>query len=307
MTACTSEVEVHIQICDLMTNIWTMPIKIRHGANPFAWGGLRNAYFVVCSDSQGLFNLNDPMVLKIPKDPYISLMDEASGRAQAMMQASCQRYANNYNSMGVPKHVNFLTSQLVKFLDGIWAGRYATIEKYIGGTYIKHNIANPGNAEFALTLRNTPQAFTHFTYEYSRRSEIVVDIQGVGDYYTDPQIFSVSRSYGLSDFGKEGIDHFCQNHECNAICKSLGLKQIENGVFFTPRTTANGLGTMPLNPSSFQLAPITTNMGVMPTNANPYRNAPMWNMALFLSPYPPAPMFNGIGFMSLYPSPYPMA
>lgn len=90
--------------------------------------------------------------------------------------------------------VKFGTSLLVKFLDGIWAGKYATIEEYIDGTYEKHNIANPCNTEFALSLRNTPQAFTHFTYEHSLRSEIVVDIQGVGDYYTDPQVNRTARA-----------------------------------------------------------------------------------------------------------------
>ena len=36
--------------------------------------------------------------------------------------------------------------------------------------------------------RQTPQAFSHFTFERSGHELIVVDIQGVGDLYTDPQI-----------------------------------------------------------------------------------------------------------------------
>lgn len=32
------------------------------------------------------------------------------------------------------------------------------------------------------------QAFSHFTFECSHHRLIVVDIQGVGDLYTDPQI-----------------------------------------------------------------------------------------------------------------------
>ena len=40
----------------------------------------------------------------------------------------------------------------------------------------------------ALTDRNTPQAFSHFTFVKSNKTEIVVDIQGVGDCYTDPQV-----------------------------------------------------------------------------------------------------------------------
>ncbi len=32
------------------------------------------------------------------------------------------------------------------------------------------------------------KAFSHFTFEASCHEQIVVDIQGVGDLYTDPQI-----------------------------------------------------------------------------------------------------------------------
>ena len=40
--------------------------------------------------------------------------------------------------------------------------------------------------------RQTPQAFSHFTFEKSGHELIVVDIQGVGDLYTDPQIHTAN-------------------------------------------------------------------------------------------------------------------
>ncbi len=42
--------------------------------------------------------------------------------------------------------------------------------------------------------RNTPQAFSHFTYEKSEHELVVVDVQGVEDWYTDPQIHTHVRS-----------------------------------------------------------------------------------------------------------------
>jgi hypothetical protein len=39
--------------------------------------------------------------------------------------------------------------------------------------------------------RNTPQAFSHFTYEASSHSLLVCDVQGVGDMYTDPQVHTM--------------------------------------------------------------------------------------------------------------------
>ena len=43
--------------------------------------------------------------------------------------------------------------------------------------------------------RQTPQAFSHFTFEKSGHELIVVDIQGVGDLYTDPQIHTANGDY----------------------------------------------------------------------------------------------------------------
>ena len=55
------------------------------------------------------------------------------------------------------------------------------VERYIPGEYRKHN----NNYGFVSDEeRNTPQAFSHFTYEASNHSLIVCDIQGVSDLYT---------------------------------------------------------------------------------------------------------------------------
>lgn len=65
------------------------------------------------------------------------------------------------------------------------------IETYLPGDYVKFN----SNNDFAirdvdLHYHQTPQAFSHFSWEQSGRTEIVVDVQGVGEYYTDPQVAS---------------------------------------------------------------------------------------------------------------------
>ena len=54
------------------------------------------------------------------------------------------------------------------------------------GDYVKYN-SNSGYIN-DKTLRRTPQAFSHFTFERSGHQLIVVDVQGVGDLYTDPQV-----------------------------------------------------------------------------------------------------------------------
>ena len=60
------------------------------------------------------------------------------------------------------------------------------VEHFIDGDYIKYN-SNSGFVDGKF-CRQTPQAFSHFTFERSGHELIVVDVQGVGDLYTDPQI-----------------------------------------------------------------------------------------------------------------------
>lgn len=46
------------------------------------------------------------------------------------------------------------------------------------------------------------QAFSHFTFERSGHQMIVVDVQGVGDLYTDPQIHTAKGDeYGEANLG----------------------------------------------------------------------------------------------------------
>lgn len=50
-----------------------------------------------------------------------------------------------------------------------------------------------------------PQAFSHFTFERSGHQLIVVDIQGVGDLYTDPQIHTEKGTdFGDGNLGRWG-------------------------------------------------------------------------------------------------------
>jgi hypothetical protein len=65
--------------------------------------------------------------------------------------------------------------------------RYTTaLEPHLPGEHVKHN-DNTGRVE---TTQELPQAFSHFTLEASSGQLCVCDIQGVGSFYTDPQIHS---------------------------------------------------------------------------------------------------------------------
>ena len=61
--------------------------------------------------------------------------------------------------------------------------------------------------------RKTPHAFSHFTFVNSNYKKIVVDIQGVQDIYTDPQIHTFNgQDYGEGNLGLRGISLFFLSH-----------------------------------------------------------------------------------------------
>lgn len=70
------------------------------------------------------------------------------------------------------------------------------------GEFRKYN-TNSGFIECAQ-WRNTPHAFSHFTFEHSNHQLIVVDIQGVGDKYTDPQMHTAERGT-ITKFGEGNL------------------------------------------------------------------------------------------------------
>jgi hypothetical protein len=112
----------------------------------------------------------------------------------------------------------------------------------VHGDYVKYS----NNDGWSEDRRNTPHAFSHFTYEASGRSLVVCDIQGarlliflmparimviifigVGDLYTDPQIHTIDgRGMGLGNNGAKGIQRWVASHRCNSICRQLKLPQV---------------------------------------------------------------------------------
>ena len=114
-----------------------------------------------------------------------------------------------------------------------------------GGIVFDAKKSTPDHGEYndVLLSSHFPQAFSHYTYEKSKKKLMVVDLQGVFEEYedgtkqyvlTDPVIHKRKRgkqkqltqwTFGRTDRGEKGMKAFFDSHECNEVCRLLGLHE----------------------------------------------------------------------------------
>eukprot|EP00966_Prymnesium_polylepis_P156445 3614674-Prymnesium_polylepis.1 len=89
-----------------------------------------------------------------------------------------------------------------------------------------------------ICVADIPQAFSHFTYRYTRRRVLVCDLQGVLSThpprfeFTDPVIHFSSRSnrrnvFGRTDRGLKGVHDFFASHKCGPLCRALNRRWVK--------------------------------------------------------------------------------
>ncbi|GLD92202.1 hypothetical protein PINS_up000735 [Pythium insidiosum] len=213
---------------------WTSArIKVKIDPQPFARGGLRQVFHLQdLSVIPQLGNDGRPVsyVAKIAIDPN---EDPDTYFRDVEMQAVASKFAKLYNSYHPPRRVEFLDAWIMQLIPSsqngceddtsniTMRGMICGVERYIPGEYHKHN----NNFGYVSELeRNTPQAFSHFTFEASGRQMLIVDIQGVADHYTDPQIHTRSgKEFGKGNLSVRGFERFLASHRCNPICRYLKL------------------------------------------------------------------------------------
>lgn len=241
-----------------MNGRWEVDVAtLKVSAEPFAEGSMRLCYYakklssrvtmrhIRSGSKHAEWAYQRNYVLKTYQEHKVSSSHRSMRRLledDVITQAESKALARRYNAVltallaagkfdrRTPKPmkykcVDILEACLVVFPDR--AGEPCFLmEAHVPGDFRKHN----NNFGFVSGIvdegdwRATPQAFSHFTFCASGGDRLVVDVQGVGDMYTDPQIHSRDgMRFGVGNGGPRGMALFFATHMCNRICRCMQL------------------------------------------------------------------------------------
>ncbi|XP_067261943.1 transient receptor potential cation channel subfamily M member 6 isoform X2 [Chanodichthys erythropterus] len=156
-------------------------------------------------------------------------------KVEIQQQRAAQKLMQRFNQVkpsSVPYSPRFLDVSLLHWRSD---GQWLTVEKNMSGHFRKYNNNTGEEISPSSGLEEAILAFSHWTYEYTNKELLVLDLQGVGADLTDPSLIRVDdksssgeMAFGPANLGDDAIQSFVLKHTCNSCCKKLGLSDMKS-------------------------------------------------------------------------------
>lgn len=207
-------------------------------------GGLRRATKVVCTWAEGdVLKLGSVYVVKAFRPEVVRIWQKVFPISTSLhlclreiqQQRAAQKLMQRFNQVkpsSVPHSPRFLDVSLLHWRSD---GQWLTVENNMSGHFRKYNNNTGEEILPSSGLEETILAFSHWTYEYTNKELLVLDLQGVGADLTDPSLIRVDdksspgeMAFGPANLGDDAIQSFVLKHTCNSCCKKLGLSDLRS-------------------------------------------------------------------------------
>lgn len=205
-------------------------------------GGLRRATLVLCTWAERdvlrvgcvyVVKAIQPDVVRTWQRVFHSDTPLQLCLREIQQQRAAQKLMHVFNQVkpeNMPHSPRFLDMSLLHWhSDGQWL----TIERNMTGDFRKYNTNTGEEIAPCCGMEETLLAFSHWTYQYSCKELLVLDLQGVGSELTDPSVIraedkssSDDMVFGPSNLGDAAIHSFVIKHTCNSCCENLGLSDL---------------------------------------------------------------------------------
>ncbi|KAF7687620.1 hypothetical protein HF521_014848 [Silurus meridionalis] len=206
-------------------------------------GGLRRAQWVLCTwAEEDVLRPGCVYVIKSFHEDVVHMWQTEFPNSTTLhlclreiqQQRAAQKLMQVFNEVkpsSIPHSPRFLDVSLL-----YWQakGQWLTIERSMNGEFRKYNNNTGEEIAPSCGIEETVLSFSHWTYEYTGRELLVLDLQGVGVELTDPAVIRTldrgsyrNLAFGSANMGDNAIRRFVLRHTCNSCCRKLGLTDLQ--------------------------------------------------------------------------------
>ena len=194
----------------------------------YASGGFKNVYKGNYTEGE---RKDEECVVKVFKSG--SIFEESYFATELKVVAKAMEIINKFNNDKIINKPIWLNDPKIWTYEG--SKELALVEPMIHN-FEKFNSNSGWTPDQTSPWIEVMQALSHYSYHLNIGKVLICDLQG-GSYkdgfiITDPVIMSLTKEYGPTDLGAEGISTFFARHKCNKFCNSRWIQPANKNVYF---------------------------------------------------------------------------